>query len=213
MPSSDRFADVGIPVPLGQSFSYRIPSTLVDRVRPGIRVLCPFGNRKVLGVVLEVGDDPPPIEPSKIRDLAAVLDPEPVLPEELLAFVRQLAPYYFAPIGEVLRLAVPAVERGAGPQALVTRFARERVEDLETTLAAAPQRRSAIDAELERLALDFQIASRLTSWVAVSDEIDVDPRAPGRREEMPHELPHGMSLVGLGLRAPRAQAWATRART
>lgn len=111
MPSSDRFADVGIPVPLGQSFSYRIPPAMTEQVRPGIRVLCPFGNRKVLGVVLEVGDEAPDIDPSKIRDLAAVLDPEPVLPEELLSFVQQLAQYYFAPIGEVLRLAVPAVER------------------------------------------------------------------------------------------------------
>lgn len=108
-------------------------------------------------------------------------------------------------------LEVPSVDRGQGPQGLVTRFAREQVQDLETALAAAPQRRGAIDAEIERIALDFQIASRLTSWVAVSDRIDVDPQSPSRREEMPHELPQGMSLTGLGLRAPQPRLWAAQA--
>jgi primosomal protein N' (replication factor Y) (superfamily II helicase) len=104
------FAEVGIPVPLGQGFSYRVPPELGE-VRPGARVLCEFGRRKVLGIVLGVGSEPPPIDASRIKDLTAIVDREPVLPDELLAFLRELAAYYFAPIGEVLRLALPAVER------------------------------------------------------------------------------------------------------
>jgi hypothetical protein len=37
--------------------------------------------------------------------------------------------------------------------------------------------------------------------VAVSEEPTVDPTAPARRERIPHELPHGMSVEGLGLRS------------
>jgi primosomal protein N' (replication factor Y) (superfamily II helicase) len=103
------FADVGIPVPLGRSFTYRIPGSMA--VSPGARVLCDFGRRKVLGIVLAVEESAPALDPSRIKDLAALVDPEPVLPAELLGFLRELASYYFAPIGEVLRLALPALER------------------------------------------------------------------------------------------------------
>lgn len=157
-------------------------------------------------------------------DGSALLEHAPVELPDLLAGAPARVSVRLDPTGGELRIAgrtpngpweqileVPAIGHAEGPQAVVTRFARERVEDLETALAAAPQRKPAIDAEVERIALDFQIASRLTSWVAVSDHVDVDPRAPSRREEMPHELPHGMSLTGLGLRAPRAELFATRA--
>ena len=92
---------------------------------------------------------------------------------------------------------VPALEAGKGSAAVVTLYGREAVEDLE--LRAACGERS-VDAEIERLGLRFQIATRLTSWVAVSEEPAVDPTKPTRRERMPHELPAGMSVEGLGLR-------------
>jgi primosomal protein N' (replication factor Y) len=104
-------ADVAVPVPLGRPFSYEVPSSLVPVVSPGMRVLCQFGPRKTLGVVLEVSDREPSFDRSKLRPISAVVDPEPVLPAELLAFLRELAAYYLAPIGEVLRMALPALER------------------------------------------------------------------------------------------------------
>ena len=103
-----RYADVAIPVPLTGSFTYRIPDGM--DVRPGARVLCEFGRRKVLGIVLD-NQAEPQVDANRIKPLRALLDPEPVLGEELLTFLQQLASYYFAPVGEVLRLAVPAVER------------------------------------------------------------------------------------------------------
>ncbi|HZO12662.1 MAG TPA: primosomal protein N' [Polyangiaceae bacterium] len=105
------YADVGIPVPLGQSFTYRVTDALADKLRPGTRVVCEFGQRKVLGIVLGTSRQPPAFDLDKLKPIAALIDPEPALPEELLGFVCELAAYYFAPIGEVLRLALPAVER------------------------------------------------------------------------------------------------------
>ena len=80
-------------------------------LRPGARVLCEFGRRKVLGIVLDVEVEAPDIDASKIKSISALVDPEPALSEELLRFLRELSSYYFAPIGEVLRLALPALER------------------------------------------------------------------------------------------------------
>ncbi len=104
-------AEVAVPVPLGRAFSYKVPDALVGRVKPGARVLCQFGARSVLGIVLTVGDGPLDFPESKLKPLGAVVDPEPVLPEELLAFLVELSNYYLSPIGEVMRLALPAVER------------------------------------------------------------------------------------------------------
>jgi Ca-activated chloride channel family protein len=97
------------------------------------------------------------------------------------------------------RLRVGPLDAGSGNQAAVALFGREAVEDLELRLAAGGDARE-IDAAIERIGIDYQIATRLTSWVAVSQEITVDPGDPLRRERMPHELPYGMSAEGLGLR-------------
>jgi Ca-activated chloride channel homolog len=95
------------------------------------------------------------------------------------------------------RLAVAPTAPGAGNPAVVALYGREAVDDLEVRRAAGDE---AVDAEIERLGLAFQIATRLTSWVAVGEEPSVDPTKPMRRERMPHALPYGLSIEGLGLR-------------
>jgi len=107
------FARVAIPVPLGQVFTYSIPNELLAQVRRGARVLCEFGRRRVLGVVLDITTDTPDIPAEKLKPLRKVVDSEPVLPEELLGFLQEIARYYLAPMGEVIELALPAVERSA----------------------------------------------------------------------------------------------------
>jgi primosomal protein N' (replication factor Y) len=104
-------ADVAVPVPLGRPFSYEVPAAMQGRVSAGMRVLCQFGPKKTLGVVLEVADREPAFDRAKLKSISAIVDDEPVLFPELLGFLRELAAYYLAPIGEVLRMALPALER------------------------------------------------------------------------------------------------------
>ena len=49
--------------------------------------------------------------PKGAKPIAQVVDEPPAVPEDSLAFLRDLAAYYFAPIGEVMRLALPPLER------------------------------------------------------------------------------------------------------
>jgi Ca-activated chloride channel homolog len=93
-------------------------------------------------------------------------------------------------------LAVSAITAGEGSAAVVSLYGREAVEDLEVQRAAGSE---IVDRDIERLGLEFQIATRLTSWVAVSEEPAVDPTQPARRVRIPHALPEGLSLDGLGL--------------
>lgn len=102
--------EVAVPIPLARAFSYEVPTHLVAQVRPGTRVLCEFGRKKVLGVVLSTTEGPAP-EGVRLKPIVRVIDSQPVIPAELLLFLKELAAYYFAPIGEVLRLALPAMER------------------------------------------------------------------------------------------------------
>lgn len=108
------------------------------------------------------------------------------------------------------RLRIAPIAEGEGSSAVSKRYARERVEDLEMQLWGG-ESQARIDAEIERIGLDYQIATKQTSWVAVSDERTVDPRRASQSVEQPHELPFGMSAEGLGLRqgfAPLAEGMA-----
>ena len=104
-------ADVAVPVPLARAFTYEVPEHLAAETSAGARVLGDFGRRQVIGVVLGVREDAGPFA-HPLKPLRAVVDATPVLPKELLDFLREVAAYYYAPIGEVLRLALPALERG-----------------------------------------------------------------------------------------------------
>lgn len=99
------------------------------------------------------------------------------------------------------RISVPAAAPRTGRSALASLFARECVEDLEMRAVAGEQR----DSEIEQLGIAFAIATRLTSWVAVSEEPTVDPRHATRRVRIAQAVPHGMSLEGLGLRCQRSR--------
>lgn len=96
-------------------------------------------------------------------------------------------------------IEVKPLEKGEGSAAVARLFARECVEDLELDKAAGTG--AAHDAHIEQYGLNFQISTRMTSWVAVSQGITVDPRAATRTEAQPQELPYGMSAEGLGLRS------------
>ncbi|MFL5318697.1 MAG: VIT domain-containing protein [Myxococcaceae bacterium] len=118
-------------------------------------------------------------------------------------------------------ITVPAVSPGEGSGAIAALFAREKVEDLEMKLAGGSPR-GEIDAQIEAIGLTHQIATRLTAWVAVSEQQTVDPTSPTRRQTVPQELPHGMSASGIGLRpavgavaqaGPMAQAVGRMAKT
>jgi primosomal protein N' (replication factor Y) len=95
------FCDVAVPVPLDRVFTYAVGDAAPV---VGARVLVPFRNEKLAGVVVKVHDDPPPVE---AKPLLAVLDSEPVLSPQLLELGQWIAQYYLAPVGEVLRSMLP----------------------------------------------------------------------------------------------------------
>src|ERR1700683_1472349 len=96
------FCDVVLPVPLDRAFTYKLNDG--DDPPIGGRVVVPFRNEKMIGVVSRLPDEAPPVEG---RLLEVVLDQEPILNPELMELAAWIAQYYVAPLGEVLRSMLP----------------------------------------------------------------------------------------------------------
>jgi primosomal protein N' (replication factor Y) (superfamily II helicase) len=95
--------EVALPVPLDRVFTYAVPDG--QHPQRGARVVAPFRNERLIGVVTAVGVPTPP--DFEVRSLDAVLDEEPLLSEQLLTLAEWMAQYYLAPLGEVLRGMLP----------------------------------------------------------------------------------------------------------
>lgn len=130
-----QFCDVSLPVPLDKPFTYSLPLTLRHRVKPGCRLMVPFGPRKMTGVVLRCHDESPAVA---ARDALRLIDAEPVLDDSLLALGNWIASYYCAPLGEVLRGMLPlASEIRSGKVYSLTDSGRDAARQL--LLDASPE--------------------------------------------------------------------------
>jgi primosomal protein N' (replication factor Y) (superfamily II helicase) len=140
-----RFCQVALPVPLRSTFTYAIPPALDGSANGehslvGRRVVVPFRNRAMVGVVLSESEDSVP-GVSKIREIAEAMDALPALPPKLVELGDWISRYYLAPIGETFRgMLPPEVElrhereyslTDAGRSYLAERTAHEEFTDQE----------------------------------------------------------------------------------
>jgi len=101
------FAEVALPVPLPQTFSYGIPESLA-RARTGFRVRVRFGARSLIGCILEMREEAPRLPAgAELKPLSSIVDQEAVLTSSQLELARFIADYYLAPPGLVCRAMLP----------------------------------------------------------------------------------------------------------
>ncbi|MDE2800306.1 MAG: primosomal protein N', partial [Gemmatimonadota bacterium] len=97
-------------VPLGTSldtFTYRIPDDLQNDLQTGYRVLVPFGERWVTGIVVgfcETCDLPT----NRVKTIAQILDSYPLVIPPMLELCKWMAWYYLCSLSEVLSAALPS---------------------------------------------------------------------------------------------------------
>ena len=113
------YAEVAVPVAFHGTLTYSIPEELRDGVRLGSRVEVPLGPKLTTGFVVALPDTAPE---QKLKPIRAVLDDEePALIPEIIDLCRWAAEYYLAPLGEMLRVALPANMAARGKrQAVLT---------------------------------------------------------------------------------------------
>ena len=105
---------VALDVPLARLFDYRASDAHQDDV--GRRVLVPFGNKLLVGLIIEVREASE-VAPEKLREVRSILRDTPPLPASWLALTRFCANYYHRPLGEVMLNALPPRLRKAAPMA------------------------------------------------------------------------------------------------
>ncbi len=101
---------LAIATPLRRLFDYLPPTAVTDTdpaaVAPGSRVLAPFGNRQVCGVLVEVAKQSE-LPQDKLKPALQVLDRKPLVSATVMELCTWAAEYYRHPLGEVLAAAFP----------------------------------------------------------------------------------------------------------
>jgi primosomal protein N' (replication factor Y) (superfamily II helicase) len=121
------YAELAIPLAVDKVFTYKVPDELQPMVKCGVRAVVPFGNRLVVGFIVDIKSS---TTLSTVKNIRDVLDPEPFITDELLSLAKWMADYYFVPLGEVLRAMV--IQGSARPGRQMVKLLEENWQVLPT---------------------------------------------------------------------------------
>ena len=147
-PHTPRLIEVALPIPLFRTFTYAVDREFANPIVPGSRVVVPLRGGKEVGICL--GPAPPLTGKAVAKPILDVPDAEPAFDEPRLNVCRWIADYYVAPLGVVLRSALPTLLTGASaPQPVrktrrIATLGRELPSLLqrERIFARSPQQRA-----------------------------------------------------------------------
>lgn len=103
-----KYADVILPLPLENSYTYGIPADLEQSVIPGCRVIVHFGRKRYYTAIVMDVHERKPDNPYEIKEIYALLDATPVLRRPQLRFWQWIASYYLCKLGDVYKAALPS---------------------------------------------------------------------------------------------------------
>ena len=98
--------EVLIPIPLMEKFSYFPPKNRSNQLKKGSRVLVPFGNRLMVGVVWGFNKKSNS-DKRKYKYIREVLDKTPLLNATSMSLAEWASRYYHYPLGEVISYFYP----------------------------------------------------------------------------------------------------------
>lgn len=101
-----RYADVLLPLPLSEAFTYAVLPEQQDKIRPGIRVLVPFRGKLLTGFVIRTLARARK-QGLNVKPIAELLEESPSFSPAFLAFTKKLSRQLFIPWGEILQAALP----------------------------------------------------------------------------------------------------------
>ncbi|WP_413472740.1 primosomal protein N' [Shewanella baltica] len=199
------FVEVALPVPMRQTFSYRVPETYPSTPQIGVRVKVPFGRQQLIGLVTGITDTCS-LAPKQIKSVLEFIDDKPLLPESLYKLTLWAARYYFCSQGQMLTQALPvALRKGldAAPQKIqfwqlteigqniapeAVKRAPAQKKLLELLKPASLTQEEVISLDISKAALK---ALEDKGWVARHEkiaELNLDWRTTLEMDETPHKL-------------------------
>ena len=106
-----KFADIILPLPLNDHYTYSVPQSMEQTLQVGCRVKVSFGkNMKYIGIVENIHSTKP--DDYAVKDIFQQLDLQPVVTPNQLKFWTWISQYYICPLGEVYNAALPAGLKG-----------------------------------------------------------------------------------------------------
>lgn len=102
-----QYAQIILPLHLKGTFTYKVPDDLLEKIQIGMRVLVPFGGKKIYtGIIFEFHDTAP--EQFVAKEIINILDESAILPLQQISFWKWLASYYLCNLGDIYRFAFPS---------------------------------------------------------------------------------------------------------
>lgn len=100
-----QFAETLLPLAIPGTYTYRVPEGM--RLSIGMRVLVPFGRKKIFTAIVTSLHDREP-KGYDVKEILGTLDDKPILRHPQLEFWQWIADYYLCSMGEVYKAAVPS---------------------------------------------------------------------------------------------------------
>ncbi|MFA6468287.1 MAG: primosomal protein N' [Bacteroidota bacterium] len=102
---NSKLVNVALPVPVSQLFTYIIPRHLVSVVVRGSAVVVPFGKKIMTGIAVDFPNERPNVA---LKEISDIVELQPIINEHDLQLSAWIADYYSTPLGETVRLFLPA---------------------------------------------------------------------------------------------------------
>lgn len=101
------FAEIILPIPVGGSFTYRIPNQLINKAEVGRRAVVQFGKSKIYsGIIYSIHDKIP--ETYQVKYILDIIDDDPIVNSKQLNFWTWISEYYMCHLGDVMQAALPS---------------------------------------------------------------------------------------------------------
>ena len=100
-----RIAVSGVSYWFDKPYSYAVPDKFIEKVRPGMRVIVPFGGKRPReGLVLAMGGD----RERQLKPILDLLDEEPLLTEAQMKLALWMRERFFCTVMEAIKTILPA---------------------------------------------------------------------------------------------------------
>ena len=107
------YVNVSLPIAKFKSFTYKVPKEFYDNIKEGVCVIVPFGKRRLSGYVVD--SDIQSSYKGKILPIVGVDRDSPNISSELWKTILWSSRYYFSPLGQVLKCALPITFKDSAP--------------------------------------------------------------------------------------------------
>lgn len=138
-----KFADIILPLAIPAPLTYAVPAALEGAVRPGVRVQVGLGSKLYQGIVASVHETPP--AKGTPKPVVAATGDFPAVSGTQLRLWRWLAEYYMTPLGEVMKMCLPARLKPSGGESNAFSYRQELFVALSPQLDSDGKITAALD--------------------------------------------------------------------